>query len=158
MNVKRFLIPILLLTLVSAAAGQTMNAKVRATVDKSYKLWRFAANKTPLGTPVNDRVLTADLNNDGKKDYVLKIVSGGKGHIIAAIAQGNDYKTYPVRTEDEGVDNILVSIHKKGSYFYETEGDETPKLKLPSDAIFTCWDGTDDCGTFIFKAGKFQVL
>jgi hypothetical protein len=104
---------VLALLLLAFAAAPDLPAPARMLLDRRYPDWRLA----PVAAQVRDwfeqqhfgyapNLVREDLDNDGKPDWALEILSGGLQHTVVLLARSG------------GFDSILVSSDPPDPFTY----------------------------------------
>lgn len=161
------IIPGLLLIFVFAAAAsaQVVPAKIKKFLDDYYSSadmgkWRQA----PGACSGKKWLLTGDFNNDGRTDYLVRILAG-KGverslHLIGFINEKGDYIPDPFFEEEYTADTkrTATTIIKKGSSISSTllgEGEGSTTM-VKADLVNQYICETDAAIVYSYKDGQFK--
>ncbi|HRI03501.1 MAG TPA: hypothetical protein PLL77_07130 [Pyrinomonadaceae bacterium] len=148
-----------------AAAAQVVPAKIKKFLDDYYTSAEMGKwQQAPGACDGKKWFLSGDFNNDGRTDYLARILTG-KGskrslHLIGFINQKGEYTPDPF-SEEEYVDDIkrtATSLIKKGTEVSPNGEGEGPLVTLTADAITQYICETDASNTYIYKDGEFRKL
>lgn len=73
-------------------SAQTLPAKVKIHLDKSYSGWEYSTLSELCSSYPSESKISSDFDGNRKIDYVVKIKHGRKGYIIAFLSSGTNYK------------------------------------------------------------------
>lgn len=146
-----------------AASAQVVPAKIKKFLDDYYTSAEMGKwQQAPGACDGKKWFLSGDFNNDGRTDYLARILTG-KGskrslHLIGFINQKGEYTPDPF-SEEEYVDDVkrtATSLIKKGTEVSLNGEGEGPLVTLTADAITQYICETDASNTYIYKDGEFR--
>jgi hypothetical protein len=135
-------------------SAQTLPAKVKSYLDKSYSGWKMTGSNRNC-SDTKRYIATGDFNGDTKTDYAVKFVRGRKGYVLGFVAQGTHFKAHILEnTSATDIKSIVLSVSRKGEEYYVTDDGST--RRLPKDAPYTVPCESDAVNYYFYRNGKFQ--
>ena len=146
--------PLFIMLLVAGSQttfAQTLPAKIRSRLNKSYAGWKLSA-----GDPIcNSRaVVSGDFNGDGKTDYAVMFQRGQNnngGYVVAFTSRGTNYEPYQLENiAADDLSSSFLAIGRKGTEY-------SKRRKLPYDALE---GGTCEASSYfwIYGNGAFKQV
>lgn len=146
---------------IAAATAQVVPAKITAYLNSNYAGWKQA----PGACDTKRWVITGDFNDDGRTDYLVRIITGTFSrdrslHLIGFINQKGEYLPDPFLDEEytDDLKRSATSVIRKGTPISANDEGTGPFITLKSDAIAQYICETDASNTYIYKDGEFRKL
>lgn len=139
----------------STISNQTLPAKIRALLDKSYSGWKLnPGDKICDSKPF----VSGDFDGNNKTDYAVMFTSGRKGYIIAFLATATSYKTIILETNSaSAMKGSFLSISRKGEEYDQIINEnfdrKTHKLKTDAPVSGGC---ESSAYLYVYNKGKFE--
>jgi len=156
MKVKQFSVALIFVmsASVTTVIAQALPAKVRTYLTDNYRGWKQTAVANGCYASFRKSVIVGDFDSNGKSDYAVKFIHGRRGHILAFLSRGTDYKPYRLESMSASeLKNTGLNIARRGE---RIEGE---------DVSFTLTDDTPVIGTcashpgfYRFRSGDFKPL
>ncbi len=135
---------------------------IKTILDRDYPGWQFAEVAKEIyeffkmeKVEFDPNFIMGDFDGNGKRDYAIQIVHGGKRIVLAFLKKGNFFKKYVLETSPEPNPDIYLWLLKKGEKDYDYEAEK--EFFYPTDAIGVIY--FEKAGvSYIFKKGKFQMI
>jgi hypothetical protein len=133
-------------------SAQELPRSLKGHLDSNYRGWRLAGECYEKASE-NKRVLAGDFDGNGAKDYAVKFVRGGRGFMMAFLANGKRWKPFYLHIWKDAEDARLsdLMLFDKGDQ-YEL-GESNFRLKVDAPADFRC--ESDVGGVHVYRNGKF---
>lgn len=153
-----FLFPLLFLAASQKTSAQTLPAKVKSYLNKSYSGWKLSSVTDGCGSSYSNSVVSGDFNGDKKTDYAVKFIKGRRGYILAFVSSGSNYKTHTLESgSTSDIKNQGLGIARKGETYGEIINDDFDRVnrRLQNDAPA---GGTCEASAYfyIYKNGAFK--
>ncbi len=142
---------------ISFALAQTLPAKVKKYLNKSYRGWKLSAKAVGCSAST----VRGDFDSDRKTDYAIKILKGNKGYILAFLERKNSYEAHVLqRMSASELKNTALGIYRKGDTWATGDmGDENSALiLLKNDAPFDGPCESDAIGIHVYQNGSFVMM
>lgn len=93
----KYILTLIILLTFQHSFAQTLPAKVKGYLDNNFERWKFSklakfCEQGGLGKSLY--LLKFDINNDNIQDYIIKILEGTNGYIIAFVSNKSDFKQH----------------------------------------------------------------
>lgn len=149
----------------AAASAQVLPVKIKKFLDDYYTSAEMGKwQQAPGACSGRKWLLTGDFNDDGRTDYLVRILAGrGSGrslHLIGFINEKGDYTPDPFLEEEYKGDTrrTATTIIKKGSSISSTllgEGEGSTRM-LTADLVNQYICETDAAMVYSYKDGQFK--
>ena len=149
----------------TGASAQVLPVKIKKFLDDYYTSAEMGKwQQAPGACSGKKWLLTGDFNNDGRTDYLVRILAGrGSGrslHLIGFINEKGDYTPDPFLEEEYKGDTrrTATTIIKKGSTISSTllgEGEGSTRM-LTADLVNQYICETDAAMVYSYKDGQFK--
>lgn len=157
-----FLLPLLLFILTSqSATAQTLPAKVKSYLDKTYAGWKQSVMASDAGCfdEYKKLIVVGDFDGNGKQDYATRITHKRKGYFMAFLEQKGNYKAHVLLSlSATEIKNFGMTKAEKGDEYsigdpYE---DNAKTGRLPNDApvIGVC---ESHAYPYVYRNGRFRL-
>ncbi len=155
---------LVLFILAAAASAQVVPVKIKKFLDDYYTSSEMGKwQQAPGACDGKKWLLTGDFNNDGRTDYLVRILAG-KGierslHLIGFINEKGDYTPDPFFEEEYAGDTkrTATTVIKKGSSISSMllgEGEATTRVNVDLVNQFIC--ETDAAIVYSYRDGQFK--
>lgn len=145
----------LLCCLALLAGAVELPPRARSLLDRKYAEWRMAPSAPQIESwfeqympAFRPNLVFGDFNRDGRTDYAVQVISGGKQHVVAFVASTTGYSMMPLSADDPDPFTFLV-IYKRGEKDFDFEhmkpfrysADALGVLYLKKTAVTYSWSG-----------------
>ncbi len=149
---------------VATASAQVLPVKIKKFLDDYYTSAEMGKwQQAPGACSGRKWLLTGDFNDDGRTDYLVRIVTGKIGqrslHLIGFINEKGDYIPDPFLEEEYKGDTrrTATTIIKKGSSISSVLlGEGGPTMRLSVDLVNQYICETDAAMVYSFRDGQFK--
>lgn len=147
---KIFLLLLVNLVALSSLNAQSLPAKVKTYLDKTYSGWKLTSTAQDCGSDFENSTVSGDFNGDRITDYAVKFNRGRKGYILAFVSNGSVFQ--PHILESGSVMDFKrqgLAIARKGETYPEIINEDFDRVnkKLQNDALV---GGTCEASTYYY--------
>jgi hypothetical protein len=141
--------------------AQTLPAKIKTYLNKSYKGWKLAPASSSCSDEYRKSFVAGDFDGDRKTDYVVKFTVRRKGYMVAFLERRSGYRNYTLFSmKASGIRETALGIFAKGRKWSTGDFDDrnAETITLENDAVFEGPCESDDTGIYVYKNGRFRFM
>jgi hypothetical protein len=141
--------------------AQTLPAKIKTALNKSYKGWKLAPASNGCSEEYRKSFLEGDFDGDRETDYVVKFTVRRKGYMVAFLKRRSSYRNYLLHSMTaSGMRETALGIFAKGQEWSTGDFDDpnAQTVTMENDAVFDGPCESDNTGIHVYKNGRFQSM